>query len=174
MGSQQRVSRSREFSSAIAAKKSPPLYRTSSGLVFPGAVINGVDMDQLCYFGASVFWRAAAYRWHEEENNRSWCRICRGVSPFFDGGGHVPVSGCPGRACLKCREAHGGSLVSLRRTCHWSAISPILVHVTGNTLYTRSRSRHSLQLAANLRCSFCVTAHFSFRECTEPAGIANP
>src|SRR6185437_8755874 len=85
-------------------KKSPPLYRTSSGLVFPGVVINGVDMDQLCYFGASVFWRAAAYRWHEEENIDLSAVYAEEFRPFFDGGDHVPVSGCPGRACLKCRE----------------------------------------------------------------------
>ena len=44
-------------------QRSPIRGRTSSGVYFAGAGLPGVDMDQLCYFGASVFWRASTYRW---------------------------------------------------------------------------------------------------------------
>jgi hypothetical protein len=47
-------------------KSSSPLGRARSQ-VFAGAELKDVDMDRLCYFGASVFWRAAVHRWQGEE-----------------------------------------------------------------------------------------------------------
>ncbi len=48
-------------------RKSLPLKDISSGLVFDGATLPNVDMDRLCYFGTSVFWRAAAHKWRGQE-----------------------------------------------------------------------------------------------------------
>jgi hypothetical protein len=48
-------------------KNSAPLGRTQSGLIFSGTELQDVDIGQLCYFAASVFWRASVHRWGGEE-----------------------------------------------------------------------------------------------------------
>ncbi|MGA2150510.1 MAG: hypothetical protein ABSH49_36790 [Bryobacteraceae bacterium] len=48
-------------------KNSTPVGRNQSSQYFGGNALQGVDMDQLCYFAASVFWRAAVHRWGGEE-----------------------------------------------------------------------------------------------------------
>lgn len=44
-------------------RNSPRLGKTRSSLYFAGVEMPEVNMDQLCYFGASVFWRGSAPRW---------------------------------------------------------------------------------------------------------------
>jgi hypothetical protein len=48
-------------------KNSTPLGRTQSGLIFSGTEVQDVDIGRLCYFAASVFWRASVHRWGGEE-----------------------------------------------------------------------------------------------------------
>lgn len=48
-------------------KNSTHLGSTRSGLYFDGNALQDVDMGQLCYFAASVFWRASVHRWGGEE-----------------------------------------------------------------------------------------------------------
>src|SRR5213595_2470047 len=48
-------------------QQSTPTDQTRSGPVFAGAELPDVDMDSLCYFGTSIFWRASVHRWHGED-----------------------------------------------------------------------------------------------------------
>jgi hypothetical protein len=46
-----------------ALEKVPPAMATDSFAVYAGGAVPGIDMDQLSYFGLSIFWRAGAHRW---------------------------------------------------------------------------------------------------------------
>lgn len=46
-----------------ALLEATPFISTRVVSVFEGSQVRSVDMDQLCYFAASVFWRAAAHSW---------------------------------------------------------------------------------------------------------------
>lgn len=41
----------------------PPLLKQETGAYYVGNTIHGIDINQLCYFALSVFWRSAAHKW---------------------------------------------------------------------------------------------------------------
>ena len=46
-----------------ALEKVAPAMATDNFAVYAGGTVPGIDMDQLSYFGLSIFWRAAVHRW---------------------------------------------------------------------------------------------------------------
>lgn len=46
-----------------ALEKVPPAMATDNFAIYAGSTVPGIDMDQLSYFGLSIFWRAAVHRW---------------------------------------------------------------------------------------------------------------
>ena len=60
-----------------ALEKVAPALATDHFAVYAGAGVRGIDIDQLSYFGMSIFWRAAVLRWPalnegEPRMNRLW------------------------------------------------------------------------------------------------------
>jgi hypothetical protein len=46
-----------------ALEKVAPAMATDHFAVYAGGAVPGIDIDQLSYFGLSIFWRAAVHRW---------------------------------------------------------------------------------------------------------------
>jgi hypothetical protein len=51
------------FSLHTALNTATPSIVESDCILIPGRTTNGFDIDQLIYFGASMFWRGAAHQW---------------------------------------------------------------------------------------------------------------
>jgi hypothetical protein len=53
-----------------AANASTPAIIEPDRIPIAGRTTNGFDMDKLIYFGASIFWRGAAYRWQPVDGHQ--------------------------------------------------------------------------------------------------------
>jgi hypothetical protein len=57
------MARPEGFTIQDALEKATPSMIYDSFVAYEGSKIPGLDMDQISYFGLSMFWRAAAHRW---------------------------------------------------------------------------------------------------------------
>ncbi|HXK10441.1 MAG TPA: hypothetical protein VMT70_12400, partial [Vicinamibacteria bacterium] len=54
-----------EFRLHDALQAARPLARISGGALYAGRAVAGVDVDQLCYFASSIFWRGSLPGWRD-------------------------------------------------------------------------------------------------------------
>src|ERR1035437_2187556 len=65
------MARPKGFLIREALQKAPPALANKTFAAYEGRAVPEIDMDQLCYFGLSIFWRAAAHRWPKLDDNKS-------------------------------------------------------------------------------------------------------
>ena len=81
-----------QFRLQSVLKHSTPLGRSQSSQYFDGSALQDADMDQLCYFAASVFWRASVYRWGREDHIDLGPRYTEEFRRFLVGEADFPVN----------------------------------------------------------------------------------
>jgi hypothetical protein len=68
------------FGIGDSLRAAAPVVSTPSLRIYAGATVPGIDVGQLVYFGASVFWRAAAQEWRAPDGRP----MRLGLGPYED------------------------------------------------------------------------------------------
>jgi hypothetical protein len=109
-------------------KNAEPLPEHPSGTVYAGAELSDLDMDQLAYFGASIFWRASRPVWSIAGKRRHFLDL--------------------GRYAEQLRQFLIGEREFPSDMVLWSAVSrapeppPVISFPTGEVTYEDGKSFH--------------------------------